>query len=73
MSRKISKCPNCGSSKIAVYKTFDGTFASKIGKFHFECERCYWAGQTKIFRWRAKLAWNEAARKESRRKESRNG
>lgn len=59
--KKLKPCPNCSKSgkKLIVNRImFDGTWSCNLGKYFIECPGCHWIGETKIFLWRAKRAWN---------------
>ena len=61
MRNKLKPCPNCGKSGKKLIRNrivFDGTWACKLGKYFIECPSCHWCGKTKVFLWRAILAWN---------------
>ena len=53
MIRDPLPCPKCGSIFADIWKTV----ATK--RYHVECRSCRYAGETKIFKWRAILSWNK--------------
>ena len=61
---ELKPCPNCGKSGRKLWKvcSFDGTFLSRLGKWHIECPSCHWCGKTKVFLWIAKMSWNRNRR-----------
>ena len=61
---ELKPCPNCGKSgrSLWIWRSLDGTFLSRFGKWHIECPSCHWCGKTKVFLWRAKMSWNRNRR-----------
>ena len=65
---KLKPCPFCGKSGSAMRVNriwFSGSILDKHLYF-IECPNCHWCGQTKLFLWRAKRAWNRRATDETK-------
>lgn len=54
---ELKPCPFCKSTKLTVWHIS----YPKSHKYFVECNMCHWCGETKLFKWRAKRAWNRRA------------
>lgn len=50
---KINPCPNCGSHYTMAWRV-----CGRRWRYYLECSKCHWCGPTRLFHWRAVLAWN---------------
>ena len=61
---KRKPCPMCRRSgkKLWINKVWDGTLFTNH-KYFIECPTCHFCGPTKVFLWRAIMAWNRREKK----------
>lgn len=57
---ELKPCPNCGNLK-PICVNICSLYGGNGHKFYIMCWKCKWCGPTKMFRWRAKRAWNRRA------------
>ena len=53
--RDLKPCPKCGSKRIVYWHIVS---ARLPWWYTIECDDCFWCSKTKLFLFRAKLAWN---------------
>ena len=55
---ELKPCPNCGCKLIWEVHVL----SARLPWWYFrECSYCYWCGETKLFKWKARQAWNRRA------------
>ena len=51
----LKPCPFCNNKNLTIWRVCGSL------RFYVECGICHWCGKTKLFKFRAKRAWNRRA------------